>query len=150
MATRAPSNPGADDASPPSDPRHVLGQRGEDAATAWLQRAGWRIVTRNWRCRGGELDIIAERNEILACVEVRTVSRAPQRLVPTEASVGAAKRRRLEHAMSRWLAEQPHWERMIRFDIMTVEYGHRGGGHAPDVPVIRHIEGAFTPRNMVF
>ena len=104
-------------------------------------------MTRNWRCRGGELDIIAERGEILACVEVRTVSQAPRRLVPTEASVGSTKQRRLEHAMSRWLAEQPHWERMIRFDIVTVEYGHHGGG---DAPVIRHIEGAFTPRNMVF
>jgi putative endonuclease len=49
-----------------------LGQRGEELAAAALESCGFDIVTKNWRCRYGEVDIIASHNQDLYFVEVRT------------------------------------------------------------------------------
>ena len=49
-----------------------MGRIGEDAVCRWLEKAGYRIVCRNFCMRGGELDIIAENGEYLAFVEVKT------------------------------------------------------------------------------
>jgi putative endonuclease len=52
--------------------RIETGRLGEDAAAAYLTAAGYRILSRNWRCKAGELDIAAEHNGTLVIVEVRT------------------------------------------------------------------------------
>jgi len=53
-------------------PKRQLGDRGEQAATAYLEQCGYTIVTRNWRCRYGEIDLVARDGEQLVFVEVRT------------------------------------------------------------------------------
>ncbi|MEU5878222.1 YraN family protein [Spirillospora sp. NPDC047279] len=50
----------------------TLGQRGEDAAAAYLTKIGWTIVERNWRCRQGELDIVAHDGRRHVVCEVKT------------------------------------------------------------------------------
>ncbi|MBP8973643.1 MAG: YraN family protein [Anaerolineae bacterium] len=56
-----------------SDPRQSVGQRGERAVAAWLRRAGYTILARNWRHRElGELDIVARQGDEIVFVEVRT------------------------------------------------------------------------------
>lgn len=54
------------------DGRKALGSRGEDYAAKYLERQGYRIVQRNFRCRMGEIDIIASKNNILCFIEVKT------------------------------------------------------------------------------
>ncbi|WP_105567457.1 YraN family protein [Microbacterium halophytorum] len=51
-----------------------LGRAGEDRAAEELTRIGFRIVERNWRCRAGEIDIVAARGSVIAAVEVKTRS----------------------------------------------------------------------------
>jgi putative endonuclease len=51
-----------------------LGRRGEDEVAAYLSGLGWRIVDRNWRCRDGEIDIVALDGTELVIVEVKTRS----------------------------------------------------------------------------
>ena len=54
------------------DPRHALGKLGEQLAADYLRRQGYRIHETNFRCRFGELDIVASEGDVLAFVEVRT------------------------------------------------------------------------------
>ena len=49
-----------------------LGRRGEDAAARYLERYGWQVLDRNWRCPAGELDIVAHDRRELVVVEVKT------------------------------------------------------------------------------
>ena len=56
-----------------TDGRISLGQWGEERAAAWLETRGYRLIERNWRCRFGEIDLIAWSPENTLCfVEVRT------------------------------------------------------------------------------
>ena len=55
-----------------SDTRQRFGERGERAAAAWLSRAGYTVLARNWRHRElGELDIVARQGDEIVFVEVR-------------------------------------------------------------------------------
>ncbi len=54
------------------DMRRQLGDFGEQVATAHLQRHGYRILERKWRCQAGELDLVAQQGEQIVFVEVRT------------------------------------------------------------------------------
>ncbi len=51
-----------------------IGVLGEDFIAQWLQSSGWKILHRRWRCRAGEIDIIATNLDTLAFVEVKTRS----------------------------------------------------------------------------
>ncbi len=55
------------------DRRKELGSRGEDIAVSFLKKKGYKIIERNYRCRYGEIDIIAERDKVTAFIEVRTI-----------------------------------------------------------------------------
>jgi putative endonuclease len=55
-----------------TESKKKLGDRGEDAAAAYLERSGMTIVERNWRCKAGEVDIIAIDGEELVLCEVKT------------------------------------------------------------------------------
>ena len=106
------------------------GRRAEWAA-AWLLRArGYRIVARNLRVSGHEVDIVARRGGLLVVCEVKA-RRSGERGGPAEA-VDAHKRRR-QRAAAELLAQRDGWVREIRFDVVTVS-GRR----------IRHLPGAFS------
>lgn len=76
-----------------SDGRKTTGSQGEAQAAEYLLGLGYTILQTNWRCRRGELDIIAQDGATLVFVEVRTRSSA--RLGSPEESVTVAKQRRL-------------------------------------------------------
>lgn len=94
-----------------------VGDIGEDAAARELDRLGYRILARNYRCPRGEIDIIAEHHGVIAFVEVKT--RSPRALATPASAVDADKRRRLRHAAAFYMAgfRKPSPR---RFDIASV------------------------------
>ncbi|MBD0323261.1 MAG: YraN family protein [Aldersonia sp.] len=112
----------------------ALGARGEDLAAAYLEETGLRIVCRNWRCRYGELDVIARDGPIVAFVEVKTRTGRAFGL-PAEA-VTFAKQARIRRLAGMWLAEQPGWVD-VRFDVVSVLL------EPERAPVIEHLRAVF-------
>jgi putative endonuclease len=116
--------------------RTELGARGERIAAAYLTDTGLRLLDRNWRCREGELDIVARDGDALVFCEVKTRT-ATGFGHPVEA-VTAAKQRRLRTLAQRWLAAHDEHARDLRFDVVGVLV--RPAGPA----VVTHLRGAFS------
>jgi putative endonuclease len=93
------------------------GARAEDLCAALLRRAGLVLVERNWRCRLGEIDLIAEDRGILVFAEVRM--RTGPGFGGAGESVTAAKRSRLLAAARLYLSRRP--ESPCRFDVFLVD-----------------------------
>lgn len=115
------------------------GRRGEECAAAFLEKRGYRIAARNYRTRYGEIDLIAEKGEILAFVEVKTRA-ADSWFSPAEA-VSAAKQRRILLAAQEYLQLAP-CDLQPRFDVIEI-VAAGGEGFVPRQ--IRHLEDAFCP-----
>ena len=113
-----------------------LGTRGERIAAAYLTDVGLRVLDRNWRCREGELDLVARDGDALVFCEVKT-RRGIGFGHPVEA-VTRAKQLRLRTLAQRWLAAHDEHARDLRFDVVGVLV--RGPGPA----VVTHLRGAFT------
>ena len=95
-----------------------LGRLGEGIATAFLQRLGYSILARNYRCRGGEIDLVATDGPVVVFVEVKT-RRRTEWGGPLEA-VDARKRRRMATAASHFLLARCHGEPAVRFDVVGI------------------------------
>ena len=115
--------------------RLALGGDGEELAARHLVEGGWRILARRWRAAGREIDLVAERDGVVALVEVKT--RRAGGLAPPSAAVDWRKRRQLAAAgtaaASRWSAA-----RELRFDVIGITW--TAGGAEID-----HLEDAFRP-----
>jgi putative endonuclease len=118
--------------------RQRIGVSAEDAAAAFLQAQGAQILLRNFRCRCGELDIVARLGAAeLAIVEVRT--RSSDAYGGAAASVDSGKRRRLIRAANRLLQERKDLARLrVRFDVIVV------ADPCSDAPQILWIKHAFS------
>jgi putative endonuclease len=114
--------------------RQRLGALGEAKAAEHLRRSGYRIVAQNHRCRRGEVDLIAERGELLVFVEVRT--RATSAFGGPEETVDARKQQRVVAAARDWLAQRRGRRRGIRFDVVAITDGPGGAS-------LQHFENAF-------
>lgn len=112
-----------------------LGAEGERRAAEHLERAGYRIVGRNVRAGGVEIDLVAARGRLRVFVEVKT--RTGRRQGLPEEAVDARKRERLVRGALAWLHENAGPGVRVRFDVIAVE---RAPGGAL---VLRHLEGAF-------
>ncbi|WP_150267611.1 YraN family protein [Paenibacillus tepidiphilus] len=99
--------------------RKQKGTAAEDAAALYLASRGYAILERNWRCRSGELDIVAELAGRLVIVEVRSRGSNPLPGTPEE-SVDARKIRRVRQAAAIYLHQQRHADRQVTFDVVTV------------------------------
>jgi len=124
-----------------------IGAGAEDLASAFLRSHGYHVVERNFRCRAGELDVVAYRGpptgigdgpraardaRMLVFVEIR--SRADDDHGDALLAIGPAKRRQVVRVAGHYLAaRQPEFDE-IRFDVVGVTGG---------VPVL--IEDAFRP-----
>lgn len=96
------------------------GKAAEDAAAAYLAGQGLRLVARNWRCKGGEIDLILRDGATLVFVEVRERNNA--RFGGAGASITATKQARLLHAARLYLAGLPSVP-PCRFDAVLIETG---------------------------
>ena len=96
------------------------GAEAETRALRHLQRQGLKLVTRNWRCPGGELDLVMSVRDTLVMVEVR--KRARSDYGDAFASVNARKRGRVIRAAKMFLAAHPQYARhAVRFDVVAVD-----------------------------
>jgi putative endonuclease len=116
------------------DRRRETGRRGEEAAVRYLADRGFRILHRNWRCRLGELDIVAEDRGTIVFVEVRTRS-THGRFGTAAESVDFRKRRRLAALAQVYLAMAGRQHAPVRFDVIACTI-HPGGNltveHIPE------------------
>ncbi|MGH9321126.1 MAG: YraN family protein [Vicinamibacteria bacterium] len=100
--------------------RPDLGARGESVAARELKRRGYEILERRWRCRIGEIDIVARDGETLVIVEVKARARADFG-APVNA-VNREKRRRLERLARAYLKARRLQDVMVRFDAVGVTF----------------------------
>jgi len=101
-----------------------LGRFGEDTAARGLAAQGWRILDRNWRCRLGEIDIVAQDGGDLVVVEVKT--RRGTAFGPPEEAVTQAKLARLRRLAAAWLGAQDRRFDGVRVDVVAVRVGVDG------------------------
>ncbi len=116
--------------------RLQLGAMGEALAVDHLMKMGLRIVSRNWRCRYGELDVIAvdESTRTLVFVEVKT--RTGDGFGGLAHAVTPRKLRRLRRLAGLWLAGRDEYWAAIRIDVIGVRVGRCR------TPEITHLQGA--------
>jgi putative endonuclease len=113
-----------------------LGRHGEDLAAERLAAKGFEIVSRNWRCKHGELDLVVRDGDCLAFVEVRT--RRGRALGTPEESITTAKQAKLVELA--WAFVQGRdWPGDWRIDVVAVELDRRGR-----VLWVDHYENAVT------
>jgi putative endonuclease len=113
-----------------------LGLRGERIAARYLTDRGLRLLDRNWRCREGELDIVAREGDAIVFCEVKT-RRGLGFGHPVEA-VTPTKQRRLRLLAHRWLAAHEEHAPDLRFDVVGVLVPRTGPA------IVTHLTAAFS------
>ncbi len=120
--------------------KDAVGRYGEDVAARFLTDAGLVVLARNWRCREGELDIVATEASTLIFCEVKTRSSVLFG-APAEA-INPAKAARIRRLAGAWLAEQRAGDGLefwpeLRFDVISVLRPRQGAA------LVEHLRGAF-------
>ncbi len=104
--------------------RVTLGEIGENLACAELERRGYTVIARRYRCRGGEIDIVALDDTTVVFVEVKT--RAGADYGSGADAVTWAKRRRLVATAHDFLMRQRLGDRPCRFDVVAIAISQQG------------------------
>ena len=117
-----------------SDERKKIGSIGEKLASDFLERIGYSILQRNFRCRYGEIDIIAYNSDYLVR-EVKT--RKGSAPLHPSLSVTKAKGKRIRELAGLYLMEHEDETRQPRFDVISVIMNQNHEG------TIEHLENAF-------
>ncbi len=111
-----------------------LGKQGEAFAASYLKSLKYKIIQTNYRCRCGEIDIIARDGSVLVFVEVK--ARRGASYGPPQLSVTAFKQRQISKAALTYLLQNRLMEENARFDVIALVL--RNGE-----PVVTHIKDAF-------
>ncbi len=96
----------------------ATGAAGEELATDYLVKQGYVILERNFRCKGGEVDIVARDGATLVFVEVKT--RRSMAFGVPQLAVTHFKQRQIARAAQVWLAKHRSQGSAARFDVLTV------------------------------
>ncbi|MBN2167339.1 MAG: YraN family protein [Marinilabiliaceae bacterium] len=112
-----------------------IGSKGEQLAATYLQNKGYQILEQNWRCKHWEIDLIAEFNNQIIVIEVKT--RRSDKWESPEKSVTNSKIKFLCNAIEAYL-DIKNIDKEIRFDIISIY-------SKPNENNIIHIEEAFHP-----
>lgn len=115
--------------------RAEIGALGERLATDHLAGLGLKILARNWRCRYGELDVIAVDPDSNTAIFVEVKTRTGDGFGGLPEAVTAQKARRLRRLAALWLATQDQRWAAIRIDVVGVRIGRRR------TPEIVHLQG---------
>ncbi len=115
--------------------KNLLGGISEALALKYLKKKGYEIIEKNFRCKRGEIDIVAKNNGYIIIVEVRSTSSGFFRN-PAD-SIGRAKIARLKRLADIWVYLRKQEHCYLRFDVITVSMQNRGK------PDIVHLIDAF-------
>ena len=111
------------------------GEDGENRATEYLISKGFAIIERNWRTKGGEIDIIAFKNDTIVFVEVKTLPNGTIDMIQRE--LNYQKRQRIIKTSKRFLLNHRQYSNSyIRYDVIIIDM--------PGFEMVYHIENAFT------
>lgn len=121
-----------------SSKRHIskrlLGNRGEQAIADYLVKQGYTIIATNYQKRSGEIDLIAQKNELIAFIEVKLRTKNYFNISEV---ITFSKQRKIIATAQRFILEQSLFNHIYRFDVALVEYNN-------DNSVITYIKNAFT------
>ena len=122
---------------PPTLNNRGIGDLGEDLAVSFLEGKRYRILERNYRCKGGEVDIVARdpRDKSLVFVEVK--ARRDLSYGVPQLAVTPFKQRQISKAALTWLARHRSQDANARFDVIAILFADGGA------PTIEHIVNAF-------
>ena len=121
--------------APMSTARQAFGELGERIAERWLRRRGWRVIQRRFRNGHRDIDLVVERDGVVAFVEVKA-RKGPEFGGPVQA-VHHRKRRQLERSALVWIDRHGQKAESYRFDVVGV---------LVDGAAVRvcHVENAFS------
>lgn len=98
------------------------GNAGEYAASRYLRQQGFRILTRNFRGRHGEIDIIALRDQVLHFIEVKNRT---GNLIPGRCAVNTAKQKHIRDTVQVYLTKNQQWvDYLMSFDVIEITDGN--------------------------
>ncbi|MEZ0163894.1 YraN family protein [Kineococcus sp. LSe6-4] len=116
--------------------KDAVGRYGERVAARWLVEAGMTVLETNWRCRHGEIDVLARDGDDLVVCEVKT-RRSTSAGTATEA-VTPQKLTRLQELAQEWLTTHPSVRPAgVRFDVVAVTPAERGPAR------VEHLRGVL-------
>lgn len=116
--------------------RRWFGRRSERSAELFLKKKGFRILTRNWSCPLGELDLIARQGNVLVFVEVRSTSH--ESAESAILSVDLPKQRQLSKLALAFMKQYRLFDVSARFDVVVLAWPTQA-----KQPEIQHFENAF-------
>ena len=113
----------------------ITGNAGEEKASQYLIQKGYSIIARNFRTKGGEVDIIAVKDNVVVFVEVKSLPNGTPELLLTELN-----RRKLQRIVKSskcfLLKHRQYSNSYVRYDVIVIDM--------PGLPEVYHIENAFT------
>lgn len=118
-----------------TDPRHVLGHEGEEAAVAFLEARGWRVLDRRFRLGHHDIDLIIRQGRQVAFVEVKT--RRSHRFGSPLEALGFRQRRAQSKVAMVWMERHGRPGDEYRFDLIVVDQTERDRVH------VEHVEDAW-------
>ena len=122
-----------------SSPKVILGRWGEAQVAQWLHKHGYQLLASGYRCRMGEIDLIALQGTTLAFVEVKL--RKDNHFATAREQVTPAKQRRVRTTAEHFLAHYPQYaDCFCRFDVAEI---YAPEGTATRKPEICYYENAF-------
>ncbi|RUS46505.1 YraN family protein [Cohnella sp. AR92] len=120
------------------DLRRATGRAAEEAAALHLEQRGYVIAARNWRCRTGELDLIATDGDVLVIVEVRSRRSSSARFGTAIEAINPRKCAQVRSTALVYLSHTRRESAKVRFDVIAITFALEGG-----IEELKHIEGAF-------
>lgn len=114
----------------------LLGDKGEDAVYAWLIKNKFTVVARNYQTRQGEVDLIAQKGDVIAFIEVKTRN---TEYFPLAQTVTYTKQQRIIKASRHYIFTHQLQDKVFRFDVATVLIKNQEYS-------IEYIPNAFGPR----
>ena len=113
----------------------IRGEESENRACSYLLSKGFAIIERNWRTKGGEIDIIAYKNDTIVFLEVKTLPNGTIDMIQRE--LNYQKRQRIIKTSNRFLLNHRQYSNSyVRFDVIVIDM--------PGMEPVYHIENAFS------
>lgn len=116
----------------------AVGKRGEDIASEYLRKNGYRILERNFKKPWGEIDIICDFNGAIIFVEVKTQNKNNRFFIRPEENITPFKQRQLIKSAKAYLAYKKRLSHEWQIDVIAVELGTDSGTE------IRHLKNAIS------